>query len=315
MCRLEGCKEPARQDGESKSKYCCDEHGLEFMKLRVFDGDSDSKGPDKSGTNKRRRRDRFTDNFGNTGDPVDEEPGHLRGGVLKPSELKAVTDAVSDIDHFRRLGDGVLSPPPTVSPEGEDVKAEKGAENKKEAIYTPEESAKLEAIAAKRDIVRTQKKLLDDRDRFLLLVTARAKTVLGGLREQDKSVNTICGYDNRISWSDDEFNEWRTSPEGKSALGKGGVLNPPTDKGKAEKVEKQENGENVAPDAPEEEETGRGICKKKRCERHKAWLKLMQQEILFETHQARQAMKKLEAEEKGVKDRAMIRHLEGLETR
>ena len=318
MCRLEGCQEPARQDGENRSKYCCDDHGAEFMRVRALNSNADNKGNNRSANKKGRRRDNYTDNHGNADDSPDEDPGHLRGGVLKPSELKAITDGINDIDAFHRLGDGVLSPPPTVSPEGENVKLENEADMKKKPIYTPEESIKLEDISAKREKVRAHKKMLDDRDRFLLLVTARAKTVLAELKEQDKSINTICGYDTRITWSDDEFNEWRASSEGRSALEKGGVLNAPMKKEKPEKVEDDKVSENAAPDAQvngeEEEEIGKGVCKKKRCERHKAWLKLMQQEILFETHQARQAMKKLEAEEKDVKDRAMIRHLEGQET-
>ena len=318
MCRLEGCQEPARQDGENKSKYCCDEHGAEFIRTRVLNPHSENKGGDRPSSNKRRRNANFTDNFGNADDTAEEDPGHLRGGVLKPSELKAITDGVNDIDVFRRLGDGVLSPPPTVSPEGDDVKMENGTDMKQKAIYTPEETAQLDKITAKRDTVRAHKKMLDDRDRFLLLVTARAKAVLGELKEQDKSINNICGYDARISWSDDEFNEWRASAEGKSALEKGGVLSAPSTKEKIVKPEDNENNENTAPNGQahedQEEEIGKGVCKKKRCERHKAWLKLMQQEILFETHHARQAMKKLEAEEKGLKDRAMVRHLESGET-
>ena len=314
MCRLEGCQEPARQDGENKSKYCCDEHGAEFMKIRAFDPHSVNRGITRPVNNKRRRRDNFTDNYGNGADSGDEEPGHLRGGVLKVSELKAIADGVKDINTFRRLGDGVLSPPPTVSPEGEDVKMENGSDPKSGVTFTPHEIEQLEEVALKRNTVREQKKMLDDRDRFLLLVTARAKTVLGELKEQDKSVTVICGYDTRLSWSDYEFNEWRASPEGKSALEKGGVLSAPTTKENRETMEGMEGNENVAPESlangEDEEETGKGVCKKKRCERHKAWLKLMQQEILFEIHQARQAMKKLEAEEKAIRDRAMIRHLE-----
>ena len=317
MCRLEGCQEPARQDGENKSKYCCDEHGIEFMRVRI-DPRSESKANDLAGNNKRRKRDNLTDNYGNTEESTDEDPGHFRGGVLKASELKAIVDGVTDLEAFRKLGDGVLSPPATASPEGDDTKMENGVDMKKNAIYTPEETAHLEEITAKRDTVRAHKKLLDDRDRFLLLVTTRAKAVLGEMKEQDKSVSTICGYDTRISWSDDEFNEWRASSEGKSALEKGGVLGAPTKKEKIEKPEDHENNENRAPETQangeDEDEMGKGVCKKKRCERHKAWLKLMQQEILFETHQARQAMKKLEAEEKGVRDRAMIRHLEAKDT-
>ena len=52
------------------------------------------------------------------------------------------------------------------------------------------------------------------------------------------------------------------------------------------------------------------MCQKKRCERHKQWVKLQQQDIAFEKEECRQEMRKLEAEEKGVGERAMIRHLE-----
>ena len=76
--------------------------------------------------------------------------------------------------------------------------------------------------------------------------------------------------------------------------------------------EKEEGNEASKEGEKEEEEIGRGVCKKKRCERHKAWLKLQQQDNLFEKDQARQEMKKLDAEEKGVRERAMIRWLEGL---
>ncbi|KAL6713265.1 COMPASS (complex proteins associated with Set1p) component [Lecanora helva] len=331
MCRLEGCQEPARQDGDNKSKYCCDEHGLEFMRSRVSTQNTETKGTIKAAANRRRRRENYTDNIGNENDDSpDEDLGHLRGGVLKASELKALTDGVADIDAFHRLGDGVLSPPPTASPEGEDIKMENGIDPKKKPIYTPDEFTKLEEIAAKREKVRTHKKLLDDRDRFLLLVTARAKSVLAELKEQDKSYNTICGYDARISWSDVEFSEWRTSPEGKAALEKGGTLPPPSSTHKPPEdhpsdhptTNNTSNTETAAPPPDikinghsggagvEDPEPGPGVCKRKRCERHKAWLKLMQQEILFETHQARLAMKKLESEERGVRDRAMVRFLE-----
>lgn len=311
MCRLEGCSAPARDSDDNKSKYCCEEHGLEFMKARIFDQEPEKRGP---GSHKKRRRDNFTDNHGNTEEAVDDHPGHLRGGVLRASELKALAMGVRDIDAFRRLGEGVLSPPPSASPEGEDVKMENDIEARRKTIYSPEESTHLEEVAAKRDTVRSHKKMLDDRDRLLSLVATRARNVLSELKEQDKSINTICGYDPRLTWSDEEFNEWRASAEGKAALAAGGELGAPTTR---EKQDKPGGGENAQPGTKgtedtqaEEEEIGKGVCRKKRCERHKAWFKLQQQDVLFETHQARQAMKKLEAEEKGVKDRAMIRSLE-----
>ena len=313
MCRLEGCQEPARADGENRSKYCCDEHGSELMNTHLG---AEKKGNDKTPSKKSRRRNNFTDNFGNQDDSPSEDPVQVRG-VLKPSELKALVDGANDINAFHELGTGVLSPPPTVSPEGDDVRTGNGAEIKKGVTYTPEETAHLEEIAEKREKVRAQKIMLDLRDKFRSLVTDRAKTVLTELKEHEKSINTICGYDTRINWSDPEFNDWRASAEGKLAL-ETGILGPPLAEEQAEKREENETRENTAPEITtlkeDEEEIGKGVCKKKRCDRHKAWLKLHQQDIMFETHQARQAMWKLEAEEKGVMDRAMIRHLEREET-
>lgn len=310
MCRLEGCSAPAREGDENRSKYCCEEHGLEFMKARIFDQQSEKKAPN---SHKKKRRDNYTDNCGNTEELVDDDP-HLRGGILKAAELKALAVGVKDVDAFRILGDGVLSPPPSASPEGEDVKMENDIDARRKTLYTPEETVHLEEIATKRDTVRSHKKLLDERDRFLSLVATRARNVLSDLKEQDKSINTICGYDSRLTWSDQEFNEWRASAEGKAALSAGGELGAPTTKERQDQPEGGENAQfvtNGTDDTPvEEEEIGKGVCRKKRCERHKAWFKLQQQDVLFETHHARQAMKKLEVEEKGVKDRAMIRSLE-----
>ena len=307
MCRLEGCSEPARdgsEEGQVKSKYCSDAHGTEFMKTHAF-GKSSPEQKDRVNSNKKRRRNNYTDNLGNTEEVSDDD--HTKaGGVLKPSELKALTDRSKDLDAFRRLGDGVLSPPATASPEGEDVKMKDGEIEKPKATYTAEESAQLNSIGDRKIRCRARRKLLDDRDKLLVLITTRAKNVLAELKEQDKSLNNICGYDSRLTWSEDEFNEWRASPEGQKALQKDGVLEAPTHK-------ERENGNEATKDAEmeEEEEIGRGVCKKKRCERHKAWLKLQQQDNLFEKDQARQEMRKLEAEEKGVRDRAMIRCLEG----
>ena len=306
MCRLEGCSEPARDgsEGQVKSKYCSDAHGAEFMRNLAL-GKRSAEQKDAPGSTKKRRRNNYTDNFGNMPEASEDDHANF-GGVLKPSELKALADRSKDLDAFRSLGDGVLSPPPTASPEGDDVKIKTAEIEKPQPTYTVEETAQLENITQKKDRCRARRKLLDDRDKLLLLITARAKNVLAEMKEQDKSVNNICGYDSRLTWSEDEFNEWRSSPEGQKALQKDGVLEAPTPK------EKEEGNEASKDAEKEEEEVGRGVCKKKRCERHKAWLKLQQQDNLFEKDQARQEMRKLEAEERGLRDRAMIRCLEGL---
>ena len=312
MCRLEGCGEPARDgsEGQVKSKYCSDAHGAEFMRNLAL-GKRSAEVKDGPGSTKKRRGNNYTDNFGNTEEASDDDRAH-RGGVLKPSELKALVNHSKDLDAFRRLGDGVLSPPATASPEGEDVKMEDAAFEKPQPTYTPEETAQLESITQKKDRCRARRKLLDDRDKLLLLITARAKNVLAEMKEQDKSFNNICGYDSRLTWSEDEFNDWRSSAEGQKALQKDGVLEAPIAKEKEDGHEAAKDGEKEKGQEKEEEEIGRGVCKKKRCERHKAWLKLQQQDNLFEKDQARQEMRKLEAEERGLRDRAMVRCLEGL---
>lgn len=260
----------------------------------------EQKKPDGPRSHKKKRQDNYTDNIGNTGDSANDEFVSLRGGVVKGEDLKALTGGVKDVQSFHRLGDGVLSPPTTASPEGEDVKMGNGLDAPKQRVtYTTEEESQLDAITQKRTVCRERKRMLDDRDRFISSITTRAKAVLVELKEKDKSTKDICGYDARLSWSDQEFNQWRGSIDGQKALVKDGVLGAPTP---------IENGEPRIED--DEEEMGKGICKRKRCERHKAWLKLAQQENLFEKDQARQEMKRLEGEEKGVKDRALIRSLE-----
>ena len=323
MCRLEGCAEPARDGSEGKvrSKYCSDAHGAEFMRNLVF-GKGSADQQEGPATTKKRKRNYYSDDLINTEEFSDDDHGHL-GGVLKPSELKALVDGSKDLETFRKLGDGVLSPPATASPEGEDVKMEEARFEKPQPTYTPEETAQLESITQKKDRCRARRKLLDDRDKLIVLITTRAKNVLAEMKEQDKSVSNICGYDSRLTWSEDEFNEWRASPEGQKALQKDGVLEAPVpmEVGKEREDGGDEGGrdadsvaekENEKDKEKEEEEVGRGVCKKKRCERHKAWLKLQQQDNLFEKDQARQEMRKLEAEERGVRDRAMVRCLEGL---
>ena len=283
------------------------------MRSRIASGELEQKKADAPRSHKKRRQDNYTDTAGNAEDTFEdaELPTRLRGGVLGVGELKAVIDGSRNLDDFRRLGEGVLSPPPTISPEGEDSRKEK-------MLYTDEEKVQLEDISEKREKCRARKKMLDDRDKLLLLITARAKAVLAELKEKDKSVKDICGYDARLTWSDQEFNEWRASPEGRKALEKGGALGPPTTVSNTKDVD-MVNGESTAGTSAsndvsggneEGEGIGKGICKKKRCERHRQWLKLQQQDNMFEKDQARQEMKRLEAEEKGLINRATIRGLE-----
>lgn len=273
---------------------------------RTLSGAANKEHAGSKSSNRKKRQNNYTDNHGNLDDfDYDDDRAYLRGGLLKAGELKALADGVGDHTQFKRLGDGILTP--TNSNPGPDgVRPES-------ISYTSEESAELAVIAIKKEDLLHRKTMLSDRDKFIGLVTARGKIVLARLKEKDKSIKDICGYDTRLTWSDDQFNQWRDSPEGQKALNDG-TLEPPTKEAKPDDaggagpngdgaVEGEKEGE-------KEDEVGRGVCKKRRCERHKSWLKLQLQDNAFEKDHVRQGLKKLEVEEKGFRDRAMIRILE-----
>ncbi|KAI4205323.1 MAG: hypothetical protein LQ346_001471 [Caloplaca aetnensis] len=368
MCRLESCRQPARVSGHPRSKYCSDEHGHEFMRRLALQ--EEAKGheliPGVTPLPEVARKGRRTNNsFANmelsneTETPIlapdssqqsaakecSEADGNkpqppARGGILRPGELKALVTNVKDITEFRKLGNGVLSPPPTAAKEktNSDIKMEDAQPAEpitmnNQIPYNPTETEQLRTLTTKKDELRTRKKLLDDRDIFLTLVRERAKGVLDELKKKE-NVKDICGFDSRLVWVDEEFDVWRTSPDGVKELNDR-KLGPPTSivasqAGPQSPI--QVNGEvqsshdpNIAPtaingDVPpvssttepaEGEELGKGICKKKKCERHRNWFKIQQQEIAFAKDEVRQGMRKLDEEEKGVRDRARIRWLEG----
>lgn len=261
---------------------------------------------------KRRRKDNMTDATGNGDDAVveyevEDAQAYLRGGILRAGELKALTSGVKDVEEFRKLGEGVLSPPRTISPDDKDARMQDGdamSKEKLKVVYTPEEKTQLSEVTSKKDSLKHKREALGDREKFLGLVKSRAKVVLEELKKKE-GTKDICGFDSRLTWSDEEFEAWRTSSEGQSAL-KSGQLGAPASSPDNGGDEKMTNGDGAHP-----EEIGKGVCPKKRCERHKNWMKMQMQDIAFEKEECRQEMRKLEKEEKGVEERAMMRHLEG----
>ncbi|KAL8935789.1 MAG: hypothetical protein Q9216_005258 [Gyalolechia sp. 2 TL-2023] len=372
MCRLEGCRRPARINGSKKSKYCSDEHGVEFMKCLALQRDGEDRkagGPGILPPVTAIKKGRKTNNsFANidlssgndeqvampdssqqsaakTEDDAGtkETQSQLRGGILGSGELKALVTGVKDATEFRKLGDEapLLPPLPSETTESKDIKMEDaplfGPTNKAHPVpYTPTETEHLQTLTRKKDELRARKQLLDDRDSFLVLVRERAKGVLDELKKKE-NVKDICGFDARLVWLDEEFDVWRTSPEGTRTLQER-KLGAPTplvvpmelkpqreEKGTQEMV----NGDEQRPptsngDAPPSttsnnnnehdssaEELGKGMCRKKKCERHRYWFKIQQQEVAFAKDEVRQGMRKLDEEEKEVRDRARIRWLEG----
>jgi len=313
MCRLKTCREPARVLGPKPSKYCSDEHGELYMRLHALGKDAKVSDSAKAASGaKRRRKDNMTDATGNGDDAVveyevEDAQAYLRGGILRAGELKALTSGVKDVEEFRKLGEGVLSPPRTISPDDKDARMQDGdamSKEKLKVVYTPEEKTQLSEVTSKKDSLKHKREALGDREKFLGLVKSRAKVVLEELKKKE-GTKDICGFDSRLTWSDEEFEAWRTSSEGQSAL-KSGQLGAPASSPDNGGDEKMTNGDGAHP-----EEIGKGVCQKKRCERHKNWMKMQMQDIAFEKEECRQEMRKLEKEEKGVEERAMMRHLEG----
>ncbi|KAL8673923.1 MAG: hypothetical protein Q9168_001670 [Polycauliona sp. 1 TL-2023] len=364
MCRLEGCIRPARINGTKKSKYCCDEHGCEFMKREALKKEDDTK-PTKAVVSEstgvvvkkgRKTNNSFADaalvndDVMETLEPIlspppvkkeggaangEESQARLRGGLLQSDELKALVSDVKDVSEFHKLGNGLLSPPKDA--ELDDIAMEDPSDApssyNSQIPYNSTESELLQTLTTKKDGLRSRKKMLDDRDTFLLLVRDRAKSVLEQLKKKEHNVKEMCGFDARLVWSDEEFETWRDSTEGVSAL-RDRKLGAPTALSLVRELAPHSyndnevmdhdgeqhltNGDNTAPGPtngePQQQvdadEIGKGVCPKKRCERHKQWYKIQQQEIAFAKDEVRQDMRKLDDEEKGVRDKAKIRWLE-----
>jgi COMPASS component SPP1 len=303
MCRLNGCREPARVSGPKPSKYCSDAHGEEFMAQRAFG--KVAKGLDKS-ANKRRRRDNYTDHTGNSDDAnqnmEDSGDAHLRGGLLTSSELKALANGVKDVDGFRQLGDRISNTPPTTTND-DDEHASKGAK----FPFTAEEQAQVSVIQSQRSGLNEKKEMLDAKEKLLSLVKARAKSVLEELNKKEK-MKDMCGYDTCLSWSDSEFNTWRLSPTGQKAFETGKI--GPTDLHQTV----DEDGDEKMDSGADADSFARGVCLRKRCERHKQWAKVVQSEIAFEREECRRELQRLAKEETGFEECAILRHLSSKET-
>ncbi|KAL1857984.1 COMPASS (complex proteins associated with Set1p) component [Paecilomyces lecythidis] len=288
MCRLPECRKPARITKQVLSKYCSDDHGREFMRLKAQqltsndeDDDYDMDADVKNGT---------------------EELGS-RGGILTARELKAAISGVSSVEEFRRLGDRIVSPPDDEVKD--DGKKKLGLDiDPKDLTYTPDEETKIQKLRKRRDELLHRKDMLRARNTFLGLVRQRGKHVLERLKQADPKGGwkDICGFDTRLSWSDEEFDEWRLSETGQKALKDGNLEAIPA---------KDADGDTPMEDASNQENDidaiSRGVCLKKRCERHKQWVKVQQQDIQFEEAMAVQDLAKCEQEAQAVVERAVLR--------
>lgn len=218
-----------------------------------------------------------------------------RGGVLTGPDLKAAISNVSSAKEFRELGESDVTP-------GLE-EAAKDRERRQKEFWFPFENqedfykkhpnfqAENEALAKRYDEIQGRLAVLDNREKFLVLVRQRVKLVLERLRKADPKGGwkDICGYDSRLAWSDEEFDEWAKSDAGKKAL---------EDNDLDALQVTSADGDSVMADADDDanktDAIARGICTKKRCERHKQWAKVEQQNLALEKSSAEEDFRKYE---------------------
>lgn len=295
MCRRVGCRMPAKGAGDTtkkgktmeKSKYCSDECGVRYFQELV----SKTRGaPDASSYTAKPKKHRGSVSGSEATKALDEDLGP-RGGILSASELKTLISSAPGVDEFRRLGDGVLSPPLTPSPK---ATRDSPDAHKPGLILTEAEHERVNDIAKKKDITRTRHGLLRDRQKFVPMV----KQAATDLAEQKKmKPKDMCGYDSRIAWTEEQFETWRSSAEGAAALKKGELNRAAVVD--AEGDTSMTNGVGAG--------DGLETCIKRKCARHHEWAKLALDDLRMEVTENSEAMRVLEREEIEIKERAGLR--------
>ena len=285
MCRRDGCRKPARVAKDNLSKYCSDECGVLFMseQLQRTAGARGANGA----KDKLKKKKKVTEM--ETGD--DEEPTPL-GGVLRAKDLKALVDASPNIQSFRNLGTGVLSPPQTASPTRATFA---GLPNGENLALTAAETERLTALHNEKTQLKDRLEVLKDREKFVSMAKEQATRIAD--REKMK-MKEFCGYDSRLSWSDAEFLLWRNSKYGCAAF-KFSTLSPTTEQ--ISSMPTTNGSEAMDIDVKE------SVCLKKRCPKHPQWQKLNLQDARFEELEVVEAIRECEKEERSVRERARRR--------
>ncbi|KAJ4361881.1 COMPASS (complex proteins associated with Set1p) component [Neocucurbitaria cava] len=286
MCRRDGCRKPARLIKDKESKYCSDDCGVLFMSEQL-QRTAGAKGA--NGVKDRSKKAKKKTNEVEQGE--EEEPTPL-GGVLRAKDLKALVDASPNIQAFKNLGTGVLSPPQTASPTQATFG---GAPNGEDLALTAGETERLTALHKEKSQLNDRLEVLKDREKFVSMAKEQANRVAE--REKIK-VKEFCGYDSRLSWSDAEFLLWRNSKHGRAAF-KFNTLSPTSEQ--VSSMPAINGTDTLSIDTKE------SVCLKKRCPKHPQWQKLNLQDARFEELEVVEAIRECEKEERSVRERARRR--------
>ncbi|CAD0091918.1 unnamed protein product [Aureobasidium vineae] len=277
MCRRTGCGMPALVN--KHSKFCSDRCGQLFFRALVTE---QTRQPVvDTASRSRRGQQATTDDLG------------ARGGLISISELKSIVTARPTVEALHTLNNGPVSPMPGSSPNAiKDEGAEDDIPLSHESALNDIERERIDQITHLKAFAHARHSLLRDRSKFVAML----KTVASRLADhRNVKPKDLCGYDSRLSWSEEEFDEWRASAAGKEALQIGSLPLPST-----EDVDGDVGMSNT--NDPE-----RSTCMKKKCNRHYEWAKLHMEDFSFETKQNSAVIYSLEKEEEEIIERARLR--------
>ncbi|KAI7156233.1 hypothetical protein KC349_g6412 [Hortaea werneckii] len=327
ICRRKGCRMPARiagrgaKGGEKSggSKYCSEECGVLYFREMV----SRTRGKEEQSRSRTSRRKGSVLSAQQQAFQEEEEDVGAKGGILAAGEIKALITSAKNVEDFRKLGEGVLSPPATP-----DRKEDKSTNTKDEAndapTFTDTEATALETIHRQKDEARRRHGLLKDRMKFVTLVKqAAARTA----SERELKPKEYCGYDPRLEWTEAQFAQWRASGTGKQALeletldvadsstaGGDETTNPAAENGDVTMSNTHSSNENPNSAADQYTDTTllpasatTAICDRKKCARHLEWGKLVVDDLRFEMGDNSDRMRGLAKAEREVRERAALR--------
>ena len=301
MCRRDGCRKPAQLGKGKVSKYCSDDCGVGFFQDQL----QRTAGAQKPSTNKRPKKKGSKDGDDYDNQHTDDEEPTPLGGVLRAKDLKSLVQVSKDIESFKRLGSGVLSPPQTASPTRVTFNGlSNGASSlnpDQDLSLTSAERMHLDALYTEKSHLKEHLEVLKDREKFVSM--AREQATRYAEKEKIK-VKEFCGYDSRLSWSDGEFLSWRKSRAGRAAF-KFGTLSPSVDQ--IASVESEINGSDGDLHRNGIDDSEPKVCIKKRCPKHPQWQKLKLQDARFEELEVVEAIRECEKEERSVRERAQRR--------
>lgn len=150
--------------------------------------------------------------------------------------------------------------------------------------YHQEVDRDIYAIESERKLLKETQIALMLRAKFIVLARDRQRRVTEEIRmEPDYTPKTgkdICGFDSRLVMEDEDFQAWSVTPDAITIL----------DEGKIE-------GRN-------------DMCLKKKCERHRGWLKVQEEDIAHGQGIVLENLAKLDIDEARIKERRKERALE-----